>query len=96
MSMLKDFFNLTQKLLFAIHDPAGAKFQSRLRLKYSHLNEHKSRHNYKDAPSTMCDCGSETETTDHFLWHCPFFAINRQKILNNSLKIDPSLVNLKG
>ena len=96
MSILKDFFNLTQKSLFAIHDSAGATFSSRLRLKYSHLNKHKFRHNFKDALSTMCDCGSETETTDHFLLHCPFFAINRQKLLNNLLKIDPSLVNLKG
>ena len=37
-SMLKDFFNLKQKSLFAIHDPAGVKLLSRLRLKFSHLN----------------------------------------------------------
>ena len=39
----------------------------------------------------MCDCGSETETTDHFFLRCPFFTINRQKLLNDLLKIDPSL-----
>ena len=39
----------------------------------------------------MCGCGSETETTDHFFLRCPFFAINRQKLLNDLLKIDPSL-----
>ena len=43
----------------------------------------------------MCACGSETETTDHFFLRCPFFAINRQKLLNDLLKIDPSLRNLK-
>ena len=43
----------------------------------------------------MCDCGSETETTDHFLLCCPFFAINRRKLFNDLLKIDPSLRNLK-
>ena len=43
----------------------------------------------------MCDCGSETETTDHFFQRCHFFAINRQKILNDLLRIDPSLRNLK-
>ena len=44
----------------------------------------------------MCDCGSETETKDHFFHlRCPFFAINRQKLLNDLLKIDPSLRNLK-
>ena len=43
----------------------------------------------------MCDCGSETETTDHYFLRCPFFATNRQKLLNDLLKIDPSLRNLK-
>ena len=94
--MLKDFFNLKQKSLFAIHDPAGVKLLSRLRLKYSHLNEHKFCHNFKDALSPRCDCGSETETTDHFFLCCPFFAINRQKLLNDLLKLDSSLRNLKG
>ena len=64
-SMLKDFFNLKQKSLFVIHDPAGVKLLSRL--KFSHLNEHKFFHNFKDAVSPMCYCGSETETTYHFL-----------------------------
>ena len=48
-SMLKNFFNSKQKSLFAIHDPAGVKLLPRLRLKLSHLNEHKFRHNFKDA-----------------------------------------------
>ena len=94
-SMLKDFFNSKQTSLSAIHDPAGVKLLSRLRLKSSHLNEHKFRHNFIDALSPMYDCGSETETTDHFFLHCPFVAINRQKLFNDLLKIDPSLSNLK-
>ena len=91
--MLKDFLNLKQKSFFAIHDPAGVKLLSRL--KFSHLNEHKFRHNFKDALSPMCGCGSKTETTDHFFLRCPFFAINKQKLLHDLLKIDPSLRNLK-
>ena len=71
--MLKDFFNLKEKSLFAIHDRAGIKLLSRLRLKFSHLNEHKFRLNVKDALNPVCDCGSETETTDHYFLRCPFF-----------------------
>ena len=37
-SMLKDFFNLKQKSLFAIHDPPGVKLLSRLQSMFSHLN----------------------------------------------------------
>ena len=83
--MLKDFFNLKQKSLFAMHDPPGIKLFSRQRLKFSHLNEHKFRHDFKDALSQMCYCGSETETTDDFFLRCPFYAINKQKLLNDLL-----------
>ena len=78
----------------AIHDPADVKLLSRLWLKFRHLNDQKFRHNFKDALNPMCDCGSEIET-DHFFLRCPFFAMNRQKHLNDLLKIDPSLRNLK-
>ena len=91
--MLKDFCNSKQKSLFAIHDPTGVKLLSRLRLKSSHLNEHKFRHDFKDALSPMCGCGSETEITALFLALPVFFAI-RQKLLDDLLKIDPSLRNL--
>ena len=53
---------MKQKSLFAIHNPAGVKLLSRLRLKLSHLNEHKFRHNFKDVLTPLCDYGSETET----------------------------------
>ena len=43
----------------------------------------------------LCDCGSKTETPDHFFLHCSFFAINWQKLINDFLKIDQSLRNLK-
>ena len=66
--MFKEFFNLKQTCLFAIHDPVGVKFLSRLQLKFSHFKEQNFCHNFKDVPSTMCNCGSETETTD-----CTFF-----------------------
>ena len=79
----------------AIHDPADVKLLSRLWLKFSHLNDRKFRHNFKDALNPMFDCGSETETTDHFFLRCPFFAMNRRKLLNDMLKLDLSLRNLK-
>ena len=64
--MLKNFFNLKQKSLFAIHDPAVAKLLSRLQLKFSHLNEHEFCHNFKNALSPMCDCGSKTKQQTTF------------------------------
>ena len=92
--MFKEFFNLKQRSLFAIQDPVRVKLLSRLRLKFSHLNEHKFRRNFKVAPCSICECGSETETTDHFFLRSLLSSKNRQKLLNSVFKIDASLKNL--
>ena len=63
-------------------------------LKIRHLNEHKLHHNSKDALSTVCDYGSETETINHFFSRCPFFRKERQKLLNGLFEIDLFLRNL--
>ena len=60
--MLMKFFSLNQRSLFSIHDPEGVKILTRLRLQFSHFNEHKFCHNLKDCVSRMCDCGAETVT----------------------------------
>ena len=86
-SIFKEFFNLKQSSLFVTHDPAGVKLFSRLWLKFSHLNEYKFRHNFKDVPGPICDFCSENETTDHFFLHCPFFAENGRKLLNSLFNI---------
>ena len=77
------FFSLQERSLFSPHDPTGVKLLTRIRLKFSHLNEDKFRHNFKNTVVAMCDCGTETETTEHFFQRCPFFVTERQKLLNN-------------
>ena len=56
--------------LFAIHDAKCIKLLTSLRLNFSHLNEHKFRHSFRDIVDLICRCGLETETTLHFLLHC--------------------------
>ena len=65
-STLMKFFSLQERSLFSIHDSAGVKLLTRLRFKFMHLNEHKFCHNFKDTAVAMYDCGTETETTEHF------------------------------
>ena len=60
------FFPLQERSLFSPHDPTGVKLLTRIRLKFSHLNEDKFQHNFKNTAVAMCDCGTETETTEHF------------------------------
>ena len=93
-SMLKNFLSLNQRSLFSIHDPVGVKLLTRLRLQFSHLNEHEFRHNFKDCVNPMCDCGAEIETTSHFFLHCHFFANERQKLLDDVYRIEASIKNL--
>lgn len=86
-SILMEFFYLKQNSPFAFHDSVGIKLLSRLRLKFSHLNERRFCHSFKYDPGPICYCGPVTETIDHFFLHCPFFA-------EDSLKIDVFLKKL--
>ena len=45
---LLSFIKPTEKKTFSINDPFGIKLLSRLRVDFSHLNEHKFRHNFAD------------------------------------------------
>ena len=58
-----------------MHDISSLKLLTRLRLHFSHLNEHEFRHNFKDSISQMCSCGFETETKDHYSLCCKLSSV---------------------
>ena len=68
------FLRPKENCVFAIHDTKGLKLLTRLRLNFSHLNEHKFRHGFKDTVDPVCKCGVETETTLHFLLRCRLYS----------------------
>ena len=76
-SILMKFFSLQDRSLFSIHNSTDAKLLTRLSLKFSYLNKHKFRHNFKDTVVSMRDCGTETETTQQFFLRCPFFVTEK-------------------
>ena len=53
--------------LFSIHHRLGVKSLVRLRLGFSHLREHKFRHNFHDTLNPLFSCSPEPETTLHYL-----------------------------
>ena len=67
--------------VFDIHDTNRIKLLSRLRLNFSHLNEHKFRHNFNDTVDPMCICGCEPETTLHYLLGCNLYSTQRLELL---------------
>ena len=68
-----DFIMRKENSMYAIHDISGLKLLRRLRFNFSHLNEHKSRHNFKDTVNPMCSCGFGPETTDQYLLRCKLY-----------------------
>ena len=69
--------------VFDIYDTNVIKLLSRLRLNFSHLNEHKFRHNFNNTVDPMCTCGRERETTLHYLLRCNLYSTPRLELLNN-------------
>ena len=68
-----------KRSVFKISDIVGVRLLTRLRLGFSHLREHKFRHNVSN--SSRCICGDGDETTEHFLLRCHHFANIRSALL---------------
>ena len=69
--------------MYIIFDPIGLKFLTRLRLDFSHLNEHRFRHNFQDCLNPLCSCSLQSEDTTHYLLHCHHFSQNRIDLINS-------------
>ena len=86
--------NKKENPLFLVYDPLGVKLLTRLRLEFSHLNEHKFRHCFKDTLNPLCTCRAEVETTEHFLLHCQLYSTHRSEHFDKIVKIDQQFLNL--
>ena len=99
---LLDFIRPKMNSIYNLHDPHGLKLLTRLRLRFSHLREHKFRHNFRDTLNSLCSCGNDIESTSHYLLRCPLYTTVRKTLYDN-LKVilgqipnlpDDKLVNL--
>ena len=75
-SRLLSLIHPSQSNVYNIFDPIGLKLLTRLQLGFSHLNEHKFRHNFQDCLNPLCLCSLETEDTIYYLLHCQYFFKN--------------------
>ena len=91
---LLSFIKPTCSSLFYIHHSVGVKLLVRLRLGFSHLREHKFRHNFHDTLNPLCPCSLEPETTSHYLLHYHNFSSSRLALLNDLNLIDPTMSQL--
>ena len=58
-SCILNFFRPRENWVFEVHHINGVKLLTRLRLDFSHLNEHKFRHSFNDIINLMCSCGEK-------------------------------------
>ena len=82
-SRLLSFIRLIESNIYNIFDPIGLKFLTCLRLGFSHLNEHRFRHNLQDCMNPLCSCSLEIEDTSHYLLHCHHFSQYRIDLMNS-------------
>ena len=99
---LLQFIRPKMNSIYGLHDPHGLRLLTRLRLKLSHLREHKFRHNFRDTINPLCSCCNDVESTSHYLLRCPLHASNRRTLYDNVTQVlgqipnlsDDNLVNL--
>ena len=56
------------------------------------MREHKHRHNFPVSP--ICSCGTEPETTEHFLLRCQHFSRIWSDMLDNACELAKTDLNL--
>jgi len=82
--------------VFDVTDNKGVVFLNRLRVGFSHLREHKCRHNFADTLDPFCNCLTNSlETTEHFLMHCSDYSNERLVMFNSLFQLNISLLPLK-
>ena len=72
--MLLNFTKATGNSTYKIYDPHGIKLLTSVRLGFSHLSEHKSRHKIADSLIPSFSCSLETESTLYFFLYCQNYA----------------------
>ena len=89
------FIRASANSTFNCHNPRGIKLLSRLRLRLSHLREHKLKHSFQDSLNPFCSCGKgEVKTSSHYLLHCSNYSEERLVLLNTMKNIDMFILQL--
>ena len=65
---LLSFIRPIENSAHKIYDPLGIRLLTRLQLGFSHLSEHRFRHNFADSLNPLCSCSLEIEF--HFFLRC--------------------------
>ena len=70
-----------KKSLFEFRDIRGLRRLTKLRVKFSPLNEHRFRHSFESV-NPICVCNSGIEKNEHFLLHCSIYGQMRNDLFD--------------
>ena len=65
-----------------------------MQLGFSHLSQHKFRHNFTDSLNPLCSCSLETESTLHFFLRCQNYTTFRTALMTDSKNINDTIMSL--
>ena len=94
-SKLLPFIRPSKRSMFNVNDPEGVKYVTRLRLCFSHLNEHKFRHGFLDNLNSLCNCSLEFEDNEHFFLRYFNFENARRSLFISISSINSSFKNFR-
>ena len=81
---LLDFIQPTANSTFGINDVSG----------FSHLKEHKFKHNFPDTLNPSCPCYLEAEGNYHFFMHCQNFSNQRNLLFDYVNSINSEILKV--
>ena len=92
--MLLNFIRPTGNDTYKIYDPQGIKLLTRLWFGFSHLSEHKFRHNFSDSLNPPFYCYLESESTLHFVLRCENCNTLRGALITDLKNINDDITSL--
>ena len=88
---LINFIKQSENKIFYIPDQARIKLLKRLWLGFSHLHEHKFRHNFEDTLNPLWSSSTNTEKSMYFFLRCQFYSVIRANLVTDSFNKANSL-----
>ena len=89
---LLDFIQPTVNSTFGTSDVSGLKLLTRLLVVFSHLREHKFKHNFQDTLNQLCPCSLEAEDIYHFSVRCQNFSGQRNVLFDDLNAINSEIL----
>ena len=94
-NLILNFIRPSASKVYNINDAIDIKLITTLLLGFSHLREHKFKHNFRDTLNPLFSCSIEVESTSHYFLRCHFFDALRAALMNDLRNIDSDLPTIR-